>query len=148
MAAIVTRKGTAVAYVGTTEQLSASNKLAHVYSFDLPSAEADEVDVTDFDSEGKEFEMGMVDYGEVTITQNFASGDIYTTVQDWADNGTTVYFQLFLKDKTGAVVLGRKGTGVVKGITVEGVEAGGNKVTVQTTIRVSGKPVSVTVEPT
>lgn len=147
MASIVTRKGTATAYVGSSSTITLADKLTNVYSFDIPSASADEIDVTDFDSDGKEFEMGLVDYGEVTITQNFANGDIYETVQDWADDGTTVYFELFLKDKNGTIVLGRKGSGVIKGVTVEGIEAGGSKITVQTTIRVSGKPTNVAAEP-
>jgi hypothetical protein len=148
MAAIVTRKGSCVAYVGAASPLKKIDKLTNVYSFTTPQSQAGEIDVTDFDSEAKEFETGMIDNGEVTIVQNLVSSTQYSKMQTFCDSGTTIHFALFVKDKTGAVVVGRKGTGVVKSVNIEGAEAGDNKMTFTSTIRVSGAVTNITAEPT
>ena len=147
MAAIVTRKGSCVAYVGTTNQLNGSDKLTNVYSFTTPQSQAGEIDVTDFDSDAKEFETGMIDNGEVTIVQNLVSSEQYSKMQTFCDEGTKVYFELFVKNKNGEVVVGRQGAGVVKSVNVEGAEAGDNKITFTSTIRVSGAVTNISNEP-
>ena len=147
MAAIVGRQGTASAYVGNSEVLTAADKLNNVTSFSLPQSEAEEIDVTDFDSVGKEVENGDVDYGELSITQHLNTSDQFDDMQDRIDSGGTVYFQLFIKNKEGNIVIGRKGKGIVKSVQVDGVERG-SALTVQTTIKVSGACTKVTNEPT
>ena len=147
MAAIVGRQGTASAYVGNSEVLTAADKLKNVTSFSLPQSEAEEIDVTDFDSVGKEVENGDVDYGELSITQHLNTSDQIDDMQDRIDSGGTVYFQLFIKNKEGNIVIGRKGKGIVKSVQVDGVERG-SALTVQTTIKVSGACTKVTNEPT
>ena len=147
MAAIVTRKGSCVAYVGSSSTLALADKLTNVYSFTPPQSQAGEIDVTDFDSDAKEFETGMVDGGEVTIVQNLVSAEQYSKMQTFCDAGTTVYFALFVKNKNGDIVVGRQGSGIVKNVNIEGAEAGDNKITFTSTIRVSGAVTSVNAEP-
>ena len=147
MAAIVGRTGSAVAYVGDSETLTSADKLKNVTTFTLPSAEADEIDVSDFDSVGKETESGDIDYGEVTITQHLNTSDQFDDMQDRIDTGNDVYFALFIKNKADEIVIGRKGKGIVKSVSVDGVERG-SAITIQTTIKVSGACTKVTSEPT
>lgn len=147
MAAVVTRKNSCVAYVGSSSPLTAEDKLTNVYSFTPPQSQAGEIDVTDFDSDAKEFETGMIDGGEVTIVQNLVYATQYSKMQTLCDNGTTVYFALFVKNKNGDVVAGRQGSGVVKNVSIEGIEAGDNKITFTSTIRVSGAVTSIATEP-
>lgn len=137
MAAIVGSKGSVQVYVGTTETLTASDKLAHVTTITFPQTEAEEIDVTDFDSEGKETENGTKDYGNLEITQHLVA-DEYDNMQDKLDEDTMVYWQAFTLNKAGDVVIGRKGKGYVKTVAPEGLEVD-NAFTVQTTIKVYGK---------
>lgn len=146
MAAVVGRAGSCTAYVGDSETLKVSDKLAHVTTFSLPSIEVEEIDVTDFDSTGKETESGDADYGELQVTQHLNTGDEFDSMYDRIETGSTVYFQVFVKDKQGTIVIGRKGKGIVKTCTVEGLERG-SAITVQTTIKVSGSLAKVTSEP-
>ena len=147
MAAIVGRAGSVVCYIGENEAIKAADKLAHVTTLSLPSTEVEEIDVTDFDSAGKEVEAGEADYGELQVTQHLNTGSEYDSMYDRISAGTVVYFQCFIKNKEGTVVIGRKGKGVVKSCTIEGTERG-SAMTVQTTIKVSGELAKVTTEPT
>ena len=147
MAAIVGRAGSVVCYIGETEAIKAADKLAHVTTLSLPSTEVEEIDVTDFDSVGKEVEAGDADYGELQVTQHLNTGNEYDSMYDRISAGTVVYFQCFIKNKEGAVVIGRKGKGVIKACTIEGAERG-SAMKVQTTIKVSGELSKVTTEPT
>lgn len=146
MAAIVGRKGSVVAYVGENETLTSADKLPHVTGFTPPSSEAEEIDVTDFDSDGKEFETGEIDYGTLEITQ-YLNTDEYETMQDRVDEGKNVYFMFFVKNKAGEIAVGRQGKGVVKTVTLEGTERG-SAITVKTSIKVSGAVTKVIEEPT
>lgn len=147
MAAIVGRKDTVTCYVGDAEALTVEDKLKNVTTFTLPSSETEEVDVTDFDSEGKEVENGDTDYGTLEITQHLNTADQYDDMQERADSGEIVYFQCFVHDKEGTIVVGRKGKGIVKTVTLEGTERG-SALTVKTTIKVSGKVDKAELEPT
>lgn len=147
MAGIVGRKGSAVAYVGTSEVLTQADRMTNVTTFSFPQSEAEEIDTTDFDSTGNEYELGEVEYGELSITQNLNVGEQYDDMQDLVDSGETVYFNVFIKNKAGEIVIGRKGKGVVKSVTPDGIERG-SVFTIQTVIKVSGKTSKITEEPT
>ena len=147
MAAIVGRAGSCVCYISENEAIKASDKLAHVTTFSLPSIEVEEIDVTDFDSVGKEVEAGDADFGELQVTQHLNTGTEYDSMYDKISAGTVGYFQCFIKNKEGTIGIGRKGKGVVKSCTIEGTERG-SAMTVQTTIKVSGELAKATSEPT
>lgn len=146
MAAIVGIKGSVSAYVGTAEALTAEDRMTNVTTVTFPTSEAEEIDVTDFDSEGKETENGDVDYGTVEITQHLNTGDQYDDMQDLVDSGEKITFMIFVKNKAGEIVIGRKGKGTVKSVSPEGLERN-SAFTVKTTIKVSGKTEKVEAEP-
>lgn len=146
MAAIVGRKDSAVAYVGTTETLKLADKVSNVTTFEFPNPEKTSIDVVDFDSDGAEEEYGTTDYGEVTITQHLVSKEKNSKFQQLCDEDTDVYFNLFIKDKGGAVVVGRKGKGKIKSVEYSDLQVN-NAFTVKITLKVNGKVTDVEAEP-
>lgn len=146
MAAVVGRTGSVVIYVGEAEELKQSDRLPHITTFTVPNSEGSEVDVTDFDSTGKEIETGLMDYGELQVTQHLNDNE-YEIQETRVEEATPVYFQYFIKNKSGNVIVGRKGHGIVKTVSVDGAEMD-SAFTVQTTIKVNGKMEKVTTEPT
>lgn len=50
-------------------------QFAHVRSFNGPSTENPEIDVSTLESTGKEYEGGLVDYGDLTLELNFDHDD-------------------------------------------------------------------------
>ena len=146
MAAIVGRTGSVVIYVGESETLTAADKLPHVKTFSVPNSEGSEIDVTDFDSTGKEVEIGLLDYGELQVTQHL-NDDEYEVQQTRVEEATDVYFAYYIKNKKGEVIVGRTGKGIVKTVTIDGAEMD-SAFTVQTTIKVNGKMTKSEAEPT
>lgn len=146
MAAIVGRKDSAVAYVGIAETLKLADKVSNVTSFEFPKPEKTNIDVTDFDSDGAEEEYGTTDFGEVSIEQHLVSKDKNAKFQKLCDDETDVYFNLFLKDKSGAVIVGRKGKGKVKSIEYTNIQIN-NAFVVKITLKVNGKVTDVEAEP-
>lgn len=146
MAAIVGRTGSVVIYVGENETLKLSDKLPHVKTFSVPNSEGTEVDVTDFDSTGKETETGLLDYGELQVTQHLNDNE-YEVQQTRVEEATDVYFAYYIKNKAGNIIVGRTGKGIVKTVTIDGAEMD-SAITVQTTIKVNGKMTKSTEEPT
>ena len=146
MAAIVGRTGSVVIYVGENETLKLSDKLPHVKTFSVPNSEGTEVDVTDFDSTGKETETGLLDYGELQVTQHLNDNE-YEVQQTRVEEATDVYFAYYIKNKAGNIIVGRTGKGIVKTVTIDGAEMD-SAMTVQTTIKVNGKMTKSTEEPT
>lgn len=146
MAGIVGSKDSVSAFVGDAEEIRLADRLKNVKSVTFPNAEADEVDVTDFDSTGKETENGDVDYGTLEITQNLVGADQYDKMQERVKSGSTVYFQSFVKNKEGEVVIGLKGKAKVKSVTPEGLERG-SVFTLKTVLKISGSTEKVVAEP-
>lgn len=146
MAAIVGRTGSVVIYVGEAEELKSTDRLPHVKTFAVPNSEGTEVDVTDFDSTGKEIETGLLDYGELQVTQHLNDNE-YEIQQTRVEEATDVYFAYFVKNKAGDIIVGRKGKGIVKTVTIDGAEMD-SALTVQTTIKVNGKMTKLVEEPT
>ena len=146
MAAIVGRTGSVVIYVGENETLKLSDKLPHVKTFSVPNSEGTEVDVTDFDSTGKETETGLLDYGELQVTQHLNDNE-YEVQQTRVEEATDVYFAYYIKNKAGNIIVGRTGKGIVKTVIIDGAEMD-SAMTVQTTIKVNGKMTKSTEEPT
>lgn len=139
MAAIVGRKGSAQVFVhdGVDQTLAVADKVGKLTTFTVPTAEPTEIDVTDFDSEGKEYEYGTIDYGELQVTQHLTENE-YNDMQERIDNDTEVTVGFFILNKAGTQVVGRKGNARVKSCTIEGVEVDG-AMTVQTTFKITGK---------
>lgn len=134
---IVGRKDTAQLYVGITETLTTDNKIGHLTTFQFPQIEKTEIDVTDFDSDGKEVEYGTADYGTLEVSQRLTSEE-YNTMQEWCDNDTELYMQAYIIAVDGSVAVGRKFKGLVQAVALEGVEID-SSVIVNTTIKINGK---------
>lgn len=49
-------------------------RLGQVVSFNLPTAERDEVEITHLDSDAKEYAPGLADFGEFEVVLNFRTG--------------------------------------------------------------------------
>ncbi len=143
MAAIVGRKGSAQVFVHSgTGDIALADKVGKLTTFTVPTAEPTEIDVTDFDSDGKEFEYGTIDYGELQVTQHLTS-DEYNKMQGYIDNDTAVKVGFFILNKAGEQVVGRKGDAKVKSCTIEGVEIDG-AMTVNTTFKITGATTTAT----
>lgn len=143
MAAIVGRKGSAQVFVHSGNgDIALADKIGKLTTFGVPTAEPTEIDVTDFDSDGKEYEYGTIDYGELTVTQHLTS-DEYSTMQGYIDNDTAVKVAFFILNKAGEQVVGRKGDAKVKSCTIEGVEIDG-AMTVNTTFKITGATTAAT----
>ena len=137
MAAIVGRKGSAQVFVHSgSGDIALADKIGKLTTFSVPTAEPTEIDVTDFDSDGKEYEYGTIDYGELTVTQHLTA-DEYNTMQGYIDNDTAVKVAFFILNKSDTQVVGRQGNAKVKSCTIEGVEVDG-AMTVNTTFKITG----------
>lgn len=139
MAAIVGRKGSAQMFIhdGENQTLALADKLAHLVTFEAPNPEADDIDTTDFDSDGKEYEPGMIDYNESTFEQHLVSTeyeDMMTRVQS-QDKVTAGYF-IVKKDGT-TLAVGRKGNAYVKACQLNNIEVDG-VFSVTTTLKWTG----------
>lgn len=143
MAAIVGRKGSAQVFVHSgSGDITLADKIGKLTTFGVPTAEPTEIDVTDFDSDGKEYEYGTIDYGELTVTQHLTN-DEYNTMQGYIDNDTTVKVAFFIVNAAGSQVVGRQGSAKVKSCTIEGVEVDG-AFTVNTTFKITGATTAAT----
>ena len=143
MAAIVGRKGSAQVFVHSgSGDIALADKIGKLTTFSVPTAEPTEIDVTDFDSDGKEYEYGTIDYGELTVTQHLTS-DEYNTMQGYIDNDTAVKVAFFILNKSDTQVVGRQGDAKVKSCTIEGVEIDG-AMTVNTTFKITGATTAAT----
>ena len=143
MAAIVGRKGSAQVFVHSgSGDIALADKIGKLTTFGVPTAEPTEIDVTDFDSDGKEYEYGTIDYGELTVTQHLTA-DEYNTMQGYIDNDTAVKVAFFILNKAGTQVVGRQGDAKVKSCTIEGVEIDG-AMTVNTTFKITGATTAAT----
>lgn len=137
MAAIVGRKGSAQVFVHSGNgDIALADKIGKLTTFTVPTAEPTEIDVTDFDSDGKEYEYGTIDYGELQVTQHLTDAE-YSTMQGYIDNDTDVKVGFFILKKDGTQAVGRKGNAKVKSCTIEGVEVDG-AFTVNTTFKITG----------
>ncbi|MEE3417908.1 MAG: hypothetical protein VZQ62_01045 [Methanosphaera sp.] len=139
MAAIVGRKGSAQMYMhdGENQTLTIADRLANLVTFEAPNPETTDIDVTDFDSDGKEFEPGTIEYGESTFEQHLTDSeyeDMMTRVQS-QDKVTTAYF-IVKKDGT-TLAVGRKGNAYVKACQLNNIEIDG-AFSVTTTLKWTG----------
>lgn len=143
MAAIIGRRNSAQVFVHSgTGDIALADKIGKLTTFTVPTAEPTEVDVTDFDSDGKEFEYGTIDYGELQVTQHLTDAE-YNTMQGYIDNDTAVKVGFFILKKDGTPAVGRQGNAKVKSCTIEGVEIDG-AMTVNTTFKITGATTAAT----
>lgn len=134
--AIVAMKGNVKLYIGTSSTLSASDKLGHVSEIGDMSSEAEDIDVSDLDSQSREYENGFDSNGNLELTLNLTDAE-FTKMKGYKDNGTDLYWGLTIANKAGTHVLGLSGQGQVKSVTLTGLSVGGI-IQVQSVVRISG----------
>lgn len=125
-------------YIDETGAFDSSIKhVAHLTEIGELGGSISEIDVTDLDSEGKEYEPGDVDYGELSISGNFVEDDVsYTKLKTLFDNGTTAHFGIAHPRVTASNM---KFKGFVRELKI-GARNTEDLLTFSATVRVSGKP--------
>lgn len=116
--------------------VAAADLLGHCKSMQFPEPSSDDIDVTDWDSEAKEFENGMIDFGEANSVRNLTS-DEYESAMDLAQAGTSKILTVTVKNKAGTQIIKRQGLVTVKAPSVANTEVDG-VLEVTTTYKMSG----------
>jgi hypothetical protein len=116
--------------------VAASDLLGHCKSMQFPEPSSDDIDVTDWDSEAKEFEQGMIDFGEANSVRNLTN-DEYESAMDLAQAGTSKILTVTVKNKAGTQIIKRQGLVTVKAPSVANTEVDG-VLEVTTTYKMSG----------
>jgi hypothetical protein len=111
--------------LGATSEVSSLVELGEVRSFNVPSDEADEHEVTHFKSpeRRKEFISGLIDGGEATVTINYVPGsasDLLLT--DALETGTTRAVRFIIPDQTGTAAWQITSSGFVRRYSPDTVE--------------------------
>ena len=122
--------------IGAVDVTSATDLLGHCKSMQFPEPSQDDIDVTDWDSEAKEFESGMTDYGEANSVRNLNS-DEYESAMDIAQAGASKILTVIIKDKAGTQIVKRQGLCTVKAPSIANTEVDG-VLEVTTTYKMSG----------
>lgn len=131
---------------GAELQLSSSSsaaglvELGEVRSFNMPSDEADEHEVTHLKSSGrrKEFIQGLIDGGEVSATLNYVPGsDSDTLLLAALAAGDTRAVRFIIPDTLGAAAYQVTTSGFVKRYAPDSVEANA-PITATVVIRITG----------
>jgi hypothetical protein len=131
---------------GAEVQVSSSSSAAglveigEVRSFNLPSDEADEHEVTHFKSSQrrKEFIAGLIDGGEATVTVNYVPGSVSDLLlTDAQEDGTTRPVRFIIPDQVGAAAWQITAAGFIKHYSPDTVEPNA-PITATFTIRFTG----------
>ena len=122
--------------IGAVDVTSSTDLLGHCKSMQFPEPSSDDIDVTDWDSEAKEYENGMIDFGEASSVRNLTD-DEYESAMDLAQAGTNKILTVIVKNKAGEQIIKRQGLCTVKAPSVSGTEIDG-VMEVNTTYKMSG----------
>lgn len=129
-------------YISTDATEANLTELAEVVDCTFPTDETDEVEATHLQSPGrrKEFIAGLIDGGEVTITNNYDPGsstDLLLTAAKEAGTTRKVRFVIPDNSGTGAADWNIVTSGFVKKYAPDRMSAG-DKITTTTTLRITG----------
>lgn len=122
--------------IGAVDVTGSTDLLGHCKSMQFPEPSSDDIDVTDWDSEAKEFENGMIDFGEANSVRNLTN-DEYESAMDLAQAGTSKILTVTVKNKAGTEIIKRQGLVTVKAPSVANTEVDG-VLEVTTTYKMSG----------
>lgn len=126
--------------LGTGSDPGTLVELGEVRSFNLPQAEADEVDVTHLKSPNrrKEFISGLIDSGTIDAVINYVPGSATDLLlADARDDGDTRAVRFIIPDQTGTAAWQITTSGFVKRYSPNEVTAG-DAITATVTIRITG----------
>ena len=122
--------------IGQVDVTSSTDLLGHCKSMQFPEPSSDDIDVTDWDSNAKEFEQGMIDFGEANSVRNLTD-DEYESAMDLAQAGTSKILTVTVKNKAGTEIIKRQGLCTVKAPSIANTEVDG-VLEVTTTYKMSG----------
>lgn len=122
--------------IGAVDVTAATDLLGHCKSMQFPEPSSDDIDVTDWDSQAKEFEQGMIDFGESNSVRNLTN-DEYESAMDLAQAGTSKILTVTVKNKAGTEIIKRQGLCTVKAPSIANTEVDG-VLEVTTTYKMSG----------
>ncbi|HEY8593310.1 MAG TPA: phage tail tube protein [Sphingomicrobium sp.] len=112
-------------------------RLGQVVSFNIPTAERDEVETTHLDSDAKEFAPGLIDFGTFEVVLNFRPGsDTDELLEDAASDEGVREFKAVVPIR-GELAKDYTGTGFVRGYERGDITPDG-KMEATVTIRVTG----------
>lgn len=123
-------------YTIGTVAVATTDLLGHCKSMQFPEPSSDDIDVTDWDSNAKEFEQGMIDFGEANSVRNLTD-DEYESAMDLAQAGTSKILTVTVKNKAGTEIIKRQGLCTVKAPSIANTEVDG-VLEVTTTYKMSG----------
>ncbi len=96
--ATVQTQGTTIA-IGNGASPEVFNNIGEVKSIQGPDGQAAEIDTTNLSSAAREFNMGLPDEGNVSISANYDPADTYqTAVKTARDNQTQTNFKITCAD--------------------------------------------------
>lgn len=121
---------------------TADNKVANIAELGDVGGEAEEVDTTAFDSDGKEAQPGSIDNGTFDLSLQITDAKVARVLNAWQANSDMLVFDQVLYMKSGKPAFSQMGIGYIQSFHITG---GLNEiVTAQATIRVSGALYDVT----
>ena len=121
---------------------TADNKVANITELGDVGGEAEEVDTTAFDSDGKEAQPGSIDNGTFDLSLQITDAKVARVLNAWQANSDMLVFDQVLYMKNGKPAFSQMGIGYIQAFHITG---GLNEiVTAQATIRVSGALYDVT----
>lgn len=126
--------------IGTSEDVASLVEIGEVRSFNMPTQEADEHEVTHLKSPNrrKEFIQGLIDGGEVEATINYVPGSATDLLlADARDTGTTRAVRFIIPDQVGQPAWQATTGGFVKRYSPDNVEPNA-PITATLTIRITG----------
>ena len=121
---------------------TADNKVANITELGDVGGEAEEVDTTAFDSDGKEAQPGSIDNGTFDLSLQITDAKVARVLNAWQANSDMIVFDQVLYMKSGKPAFSQMGIGYIQAFHVTG--ALNEIVTAQATIRVSGALYDVT----
>lgn len=123
--------------IGSVGVTAATDLLGHCKSMQFPEPSQEDIDVTDWDSEAKEYEQGMIDFGEANSVRNLNT-DEYESAMDLAQANTSKILTVIVKNKAGTEIIKRQGLCMIKAPSVANTEVDG-VLEVTTTYKMSGE---------
>lgn len=126
--------------LGTTSDVASLVEIGEVRSFNMPTEEADEHEVTHLKSPDrrKEYIQGLIDGGEVEASINYVPGSASDLLlSDARDTGTTRAVRFIIPDQTGTPAWQVTTSGFVRRYSPDSIEPN-TPITATVVIRITG----------
>lgn len=144
-AVVVMRDNTRLFLWDPSENVKAADKMANITQIGDVGGDAEEIDTTAIDSMAKEFELGFVDNGTLSLTENVTDNE-YAKMAQLMTSAQDVNWGISSFNKSGVQIIGIKGKGIVKSAKLTGISVSG-LLQVTSDIRVNGEITQDFVDP-